>query len=155
MPNQNGPINWGTLISAGTLLAILVAAFWTIVQTQFGYIEKDKERISQQVIRTDAAIAAQLSKLKDDTDARFLVLRGRLEGFIDKRVADEVFKQHEARNVAEFETIKRQLQLIEQTRPTTGELKGTAESLTLGLSEVKERIRNLELRLIPQASPSK
>ncbi len=151
--NAEGVSNWSVLISAVSLGVVLVAAFWTIVQTQFSYIEKDKEIIRAQLVRADNSFDTRLVKLSDAVDARFLVLRGRLEALIDKRLDVNEFKQFESRAVSEHETLKRQLLLLEQTRPTTGELSGTSKALEARIQAQEERVRALELRLIPQAAP--
>jgi hypothetical protein len=135
--NDKVGINWATLIAAAGLGVILVGGFYGIVQTQFAYIDKDKE-----------IIRAQLTKSQDDVARQFKEIK-------DQNVQQVEFRQFEARVLADIETVKKQLLLLEQTRPTTGELSGTAKALEARITQQEERMRGLELRLIPQSPPTK
>ena len=125
--------NWPTLIAATTLGLALVGGFWMVVQTQFTYIEQDKRIIRQDLERAQSLVQVQLKDV----------------------VQRNEFAQFEARILADLDTIKKQLQLLEQTRPTTGELSGTAKALEARITGQEERVRGLELRLIPQSPPAK
>ncbi len=136
-PGKNDDINWGTLISAAALGVVLVGAFWTIVQTQFGYIEKDKE-----ILRT------QLQRSQDVVGQKFGEIHSEFERRRSLHVEIVEFRQFEMRILGDLDTLKKQLLLLEQTRPTTGELSGTAKALEARIQQQEERMRSLEQRLL-------
>ncbi len=132
--SSNGSgVNWGTLIAAVMLAVALVGAFWTIVQTQFGYIEKDKETIRGELVRSLANIQSQFGEGRAALEARRALSVEQVE-----------FKQFEASILRDVATVKQQLLLLEQTRPTTGELQTAARGLEGRIDQQERRLQNLE-----------
>jgi predicted phage gp36 major capsid-like protein len=138
-PASNG-ISWTTLISAVGLGFVIVGALWTIVQVQFAAIEKEKEIIRQELVKSGEEVRDQFKRVEDSFDRRRAL-----------NVEQVEFRQFELRILNDINVLKEQLRVLEQTRPTTGELSGTAKALEGRIVSQEDRLHSLELRLIPQA----
>src|SRR3990167_7481625 len=126
--NGNVPrINWSAVISFGMLLLVIVGAFYNLafipVRERFDAIEKRHSDINDTFIRIQSSL-----------DARRLEFPTQLE-----------FKQFEGRVLDRIELIQKQLLLLEQTRPTTGELSAFGKSNEINVTKLEERIRSLEI----------
>lgn len=142
--NGRLPISWPSLVSTLGLALALVGGFWGITQTQFssmyGLIQENKasqERILQAVradsLRNDTELKAELQFLRQQ--------------FISRRpefVGQPEFHQFQKAITDRLERIDKQLQSIESTRPTTGELQNTARALDSQVNRVEERVRVIE-----------
>jgi hypothetical protein len=135
--NGNGDpqLSWGTVISMVGVVAVLFGGSWAVFQTQFGYIEKDKEVIRQELVRSLTGIQSQFKSVSDDFDRRRLL-----------NVEQVEFKQFEARYEKEVADIQQRLSLIEQTRPTTGELRGISENADKQINRILNRLDQLEAK---------
>jgi len=76
---------------------------------------------------------------KDDTDIKseILILR---KGTIERSEFDQLTLATRDR----LDKLDKQLQLLESTRPTTGELQSTSRALDSQVNRVEERLRSLE-----------
>lgn len=153
-PNGASGISSATLISALGLAVILFGAFWTIVQTQFNSLDKSNEIIRQQLNADKIAAEQKLSVYKSDVESKFARFDQELEHRRGLNVEQVEFHQFEKRLLDLTTVLRQQLLLLEQTRPTTGELQTAAKGLEARILNSEERLRGLELRLVPQAPPT-
>ena len=70
MPPRNGSqppqLTWANIVMTIGTAAVLSGAAWTLFQTQFGYIEKDKENIRWQVNQRTTEINSRFDRLLDE-----------------------------------------------------------------------------------------
>jgi len=97
--------SWATLISGCALIFVVVGGGWTLFQTQFNYIDRDKENIRAELGRREAEIKDQLKAIQTELDhrrAEFMYVRE--------------FSQFEKRMDSEIDAIKKRLSVIEQQK---------------------------------------
>jgi len=144
--NNNGAvsISWQSIVATLALGLTLAAAGWTLFQTQF---------TAQDRIMSDnkASHERMLTNLRRDTEsydsalrAELLFLRNALITQRNEVVTQPEFKQFFQSIQDRLDRVDKQLQLLESTRPTTGELQSTAKSLDSQVNRVEERLRLME-----------
>src|ERR1700720_3446486 len=120
--NGNSGLSWVPIAALVTIIGVLFGGSWTVSQNQFGYVEKDKEILRQQLVKSQSDVQAQF-----------------------KQVVEQVeFKQFEYRMDAQIAEIQQRIALIEQTRPSAGELKGVADSANQQINRILDRLDRLE-----------
>lgn len=160
MPN---PFSWQAVFGFGSLFFIAVGTsgggLWAISQTQLTGLRNEMQiqiaastliveqlrreqsagdkRISDELTRRETEIKAQLKSIQDELDRRR-----------NEFVTQTEFKQFEGRALSELDTVKKQLTVLESTRPTTGELSGLSKNLETRLDRIESRVRQMEQDLI-------
>jgi hypothetical protein len=119
---------WGGL----TAVAIL-AGSWTVFQTQFSNIA-DQQKI----------IRDELTRRSTDVDLKFQRLDAELLHHRDIYVEQYQFKQFLTGLDKRISIDEERLHEIESTRPTTGELRGIAESADKQMARILDRLDRLE-----------
>lgn len=150
---------WQSAVAFGSLLFIAIGTVTTVFQTQ---LSASKEQAQLQ----DAALASRLELIRrtnQESDARLSGELGRRENEIKaqiKAIQDELdrrrvefvtqreFKQFQARAIADLLTIKEQLRVLEQTRPTTGELSAISKIVAEQTIRLDERLRQVEQNML-------
>lgn len=102
---------WPIFLSAGSLIAVVMGGIWKILQSQFTYLERESERLHEEQLRRDNSVQEAIRTIQKELDSR------RVE-FMHV----DTFNQFEQRVLSDITTLRLQLSVIEQTRPTTGEL---------------------------------
>jgi hypothetical protein len=137
-------VSWTTVISAGAFMAVLIGGGWTVFQTQFSsqaaQINENKQLIEQSVRLLQAQIDRRVGELERRDDA-----------LTAKALTQAEFKQFEANVLAQIEGLRRQIAILEQTRPTTGELQAANRSSQDTAARLEERVRSLEQYLLGQS----
>ena len=146
------------MIMTGTLLSMAFGAGWTLMQNQFANVDKAieaRDRLYQAFEKSIIATTAEnratgiangnrlSQELKDLTDEFHNEMRHNLVGQAE-------FKQFEARQ----DSVLRRLDVVETTRPTTGELKGTADGLSRSVDVLAARFTQIETRAFDSARTS-
>ena len=139
--NGPGQLTWANIIiTVGfvlTLVATMGIAGWTLFQTQFAA----QDRLIQEIRSSSERMIGNLRRdmQKDDTDIKseILILR---KGTIERSEFDQLTLATRDR----LDKLDKQLQLLESTRPTTGELQSTSRALDSQVNRVEERLRSLE-----------
>jgi hypothetical protein len=154
--NNGLAVPWSTLISTMAFGVVLAGAGWSLFQTQFSsqaeIVKQNKEAAERMITNLRRDLEAR------DTDLRseFQFLRNRLITVQNELVHEKEFKEQDRAVRDRLERLDRQLQALEVTRPTTGELQSTARALDSQVNRVEERVRQLEtfIRGAPsQAAP--
>ena len=145
-PPTNGrlPISWSSLVSTMALALALVGGMWGVTQTQFSSMYSIIQENKQASERLLGAIRSDQQRADNDLKTEQQFLR---QQFINRRadtVGQDEFKQVLMGFRDRLDRIDRQLQSLEQTRPTTGELQSTARALDAQVNRVEERTRQLE-----------
>jgi hypothetical protein len=134
-----GPLTWANLISSVAVIGVAAAGGWTLFQSQFASMEKSiaiQAKINEENARL---LAEEFRRFQDASEKdRYDVHLELRHDFIRK---DE-FNQFEQR----LESIQKRLDIIEQTRPTTGELQSTAQAVGHQLEFVQKQLDLVESR---------
>ncbi len=114
-------------------MLVVVGAFWALafgpIQDKFGQAEKRDDQMRADMLRIQIELSTEIRRI----DSELLLRR-------DVFVGQPEFKQV----VNRLETLGNRLQVIESTRPTTGELSAVGSSTKDSLSVLESRIRALE-----------
>jgi hypothetical protein len=143
--NSNGPsVSWSSVVSTGAFLTLLVGGGWTIFQTQFS-------SMSAQIVENRIAVEKATMLVQSQMDRRFGELEKDSDYLRTNRVATNEFNQFQGNVAGQIETLRRQLAVIEQTRPTTGELQAANKNSQETANRLDDRVRYLEQYLLGQS----
>ncbi len=135
--NGNGSYNWQTLVSTGTLIAILAGGGWALFQSQLQGLARELE-ITR--VQGRDALAAHLHD-RERTDAEVANRFQRIsDEIVQRRVPQAQFDEWQHRVLDSTEVMRHRLDVIEATRPTTGESQGVINSL-------KERVEDMQRKV--------
>lgn len=129
----NPELTWANIIGTIAAAAILAGAGWTLFQTQFNYVEKNTSLVRETLERRDGEINSRVVKIEDE-------LRSRRELFIDQKM----FDQYQLRIDNSVKVLTDRLNVLEQTRPTTGELQALSKNANEQITRILERIDRIE-----------
>jgi len=124
-------------------MALLTGGGWTIFQTQFTAQNAQIYENRQIIDKTAALIQAQIDRRAADMDRD-------IKGIKATEVTQAEFKQFEASIFGQIDTLRRQLSIIETTRPTTGELQAANKNAVDTTARLEDRVRYLEQYLLGQ-----
>lgn len=142
------------IIIAGTAVIVATAgALWAISQTQLGALkelmftelkgseERDKIIREEQL---DAAkrLAEELTRRENEIKLQIKVIEDELDRRRSEFVGQKEFATYRDGRARELETIREQLKVIEQTRPTTGELQATGQAQRDELRAISSALRD-------------
>lgn len=120
---------WGIAGIVITTVTILFGGSWTVFQTQFTNIAEQ-----QKIIRDD------LARRSIDVDTNFQRINEQLLHHRDVYVEQYEYKAFNAALQKRLDIDEQRLSLIEQTRPTTGELRGIADNADKQISRILDRL---------------
>jgi len=120
---------WGVV----GVVAILFGGSWTVFQTQFSNIDQ-----GQKIIRDE------LARRSGEVDSKFTALDAELLHHRDVYIEQYEYRAYARALEKRLDTIEQRLALIEQTRPTTGELRGIADSADKQIQRILDRLDKLE-----------
>jgi hypothetical protein len=188
MADGNGVTKWISGLAA-SLVVVTLGSMLTIQQTLFAEVYRTIERLRLDTDERRSDVKASITTVRAETEAndarqsaelarRESEIKGQI-GEINKELdarrtqfTDErEFKEFSERILADLATIHAQLILLEQTRPTTGELQATAaglekrvqigetaiatrattEQLSIAIASLTARIEQLYRIAIPEA----
>jgi len=133
------------LISTLAFAVVIAGAGWTLFQTQFvsqsEIIKQNKEAAERMI----GNLRRDLEARDNDLKSEFSFLRNRLITIQNELVHDKDFNQYDRGVRDRLDRLDKQLQALEITRPTTGELQSTARALDSQVNRVEERIRQIEI----------
>lgn len=137
MPGSTPTSNiWGGL----TAVAILFGGSWTVFQTQFSNTAEQQKIIREQLDKRSEQVDQNFkdeNRKLERVDAELLHLH-------DVYVEQYQFKQFLTGLDKRISIDEERLHDIESTRPTTGELRGIAESADKQISRMQDRLDRLE-----------
>lgn len=127
-PGRNGgpQITWVNIIATLALLATVAGGAWLLFQQQFTNIE-------QQTRQAVADLSSQIRETRTES-----------ERLRDRAILRDEHKEFVKRMDDSLVELSKRLQVIETTRPTTGELQSSTQSIKDQISEIKDRLRFLE-----------
>jgi len=120
-------VPWTTLTSVGMLLLIIVGAFWALA---FGPIQDKFTSDDKRIMKLEEA------------DRRIQLVLDQRRGEFPTQFE---FIQFEKRVTERLDLIQKQLLLLEQTRPTTGELGAIAKNNESLVGKIEDRVKSLEI----------
>ncbi len=135
---------WAALVSSAALFITLAAGGWVLFQTQFN--------AQYEIIKENRnSLERMQSNLRRDLEAADIDLRQELirirEALVRRRgefVEESAFRQFSTSIRDRLDRLDKQLQVLEATRPTTGELQSTARALDTQVNRMEDRVRGLE-----------
>ncbi len=135
--NGNGSASWQTFVSVGTLLALLAGGGWALFQSQLQSLSRELDLSRSQ---SDKALAAHLhDRERADNEITERMQRIAVE-ITQRRVPQAQFDEWQHRVLDSTEVMRHRLDVIEATRPTTGESQGVINSL-------KERVEDMQRKV--------
>jgi hypothetical protein len=145
---SNGPsLSWGTVVSTIGLFVVLFGGQWVLTQQSINtvYTVLADQKTTQ--TRRDERAEKGIEDINRELGARKDIFR-------DEFVGRNEFKEFSARILAEFAIMNRQLDVLQQTRPTTGELQAINSYVREQTSRMEERIRAIEQNFLQRNVPS-
>ena len=145
MEAKNGlAVPWSTLISTMAFGVIVAGAGWSLFQTQFTaqaeIVKQNKESAERMITNLRRDVEARDGELKSE----FNFIRNRLITIQGELVTEKQLKEFDRGVRDHLDRLDKQLQQLEATRPTTGELQSTAKALDNQVNRSEERLRALE-----------
>ncbi len=133
--NNNGSISWQHIVVLISIGGLAIGGLWAVSQTQLTALEK------QTLARVDALkdLADIMRRENDVIRTSILSIQSELERRRGEFLGQSEFKQFEARMRDIDEIFRSRLQILEQTRPTTGELSGVLKALELQTKDILAR----------------
>lgn len=119
-------ITWTAIVMTTALLLTAASGAWVLFQSQFANMEKQSTAANQNVDR----------RIDENTE--------NIDAIRHAAISREEHVEFVKRLDHEIGTINDRIRIIEQTRPTTGELASIVQSNKEQQQEVKERVRSLE-----------
>jgi polyhydroxyalkanoate synthesis regulator phasin len=153
-----GALTWANLISLVAVLFVMAAGGWSLFQSQFASVsstialqakanEEAARTLASQLIRSQDGFRTEIKDLYDELKSRIADIHGELRHDF---VSVNEFRQFEAR----LDSVQKRLDVIETTRPTTGELSSTATAVGKQVEFVQRQIDLLESRQSEMARTS-
>jgi hypothetical protein len=121
------PTIWLMIFAAATLVSVLAGAGWKVFGSQL-------QALKDQIDRMDKESIQLASTLRHEQEIREKEVKEQIE----KRVSDSEFKQFEKRS----DSLEAQLNILQATRPTTGELKAEANGLSARITLLEQASLN-------------
>jgi hypothetical protein len=126
------------ILSFGSLILLAFGAMWTLMQTQFMAVDKEIDLSNKAVAELVRINRISLEGLSND---------------IHNELRHDVVGQPEFKQFSDrLDSILKRLDIVEATRPTTGELKGTADGLDRSVQVLVARVIQLEQKLYDLSS---
>ncbi len=133
---SNG-INLQVIISIAGLILILFGGGWTLFQTQFSYIAKQVEDV--RFIANDNS-----TRLAHEQEVREQAITSRLQAIQADLIRDRQdyinqaqFASWQSRVTDTIEVLRKQLSVLEATRPTTGEIQAAIRAIEARLNSLE------------------
>lgn len=159
MPDDRNPSIW-QIVLGGVAVAIATigsmgTALWAISQTQMASLKElvaaqtsslnERLKIVQDAeASTDARLAAELSRRETEIKSQMKAIQDELDIRRREFLNEKEFTQFQGRIIAELSIIKDQLKVLEQTRPTTGELQATNSALRDRIDRLYAQIGSID-----------
>lgn len=149
---SEGPrVAYGTIISTFGLIVAIFGGIWAVNQSQLTNIDNQiksehaqfqqlfanvREELARRENELRAELARRENELRDinskqdfSNSTQFKNIQDEFDRRRDQFTQQQEFKQFQSRVLATIDTMQRQLAVLEQTHPTTGELKATTDAL--------------------------
>jgi len=124
---------------------VVAGAGWSLFQTQFSSQAEIVKQNKEAAERMISNLRRDLEARDNDLKGEFQFLRNRLITIQNELVHEKDFNQYDRGVRDRIDRLDKQLQALEVTRPTTGELQSTARALDSQVNRVEERVRQLEI----------
>lgn len=136
-------------------IGVMGGALWAISQTQLASLKElvtsqydavdSKLRLVQDSAKqVDERLAAELSRRETEIKSQLKVIQDELDRRRHDFLSEKEFTQFQGRIIAELVVIKEQLKVLEQTRPTTGELQATSQALRDRIDKLYIQITSID-----------
>ena len=135
MATSSGPpqLTWANIIGSIGAAALVAGAGWTLFQTQFNYADRNTSLVRESQEKRNDEINRRFDKIESE-------LLTRRELFIDK----STFDQYERRIDGATKVLIDRLNVLEQTRPTTGELQALSKNSNDQVTRILDRLDRIE-----------
>ncbi len=155
-PNSNSnALSLPVVIAALSLLFVLIGgigtAIWAVSQSQLNSLTDKVKENKDSFERNDEAIRRMVERRIADLTAELAFQRTRIIDGRKEVFGQDEFKQFEVRVSSELDVIRKQLAVLEQTRPTTGELQAASRNSQDTATKLEDRVRALEQYLLGQS----
>lgn len=145
------------IVPLGTLLLMAFGGGWTLMQSQFANVERGVDSSIKQFEalnkNTRDLVDLDRSQFRNAVDRLTQDQRNLLDELKTRTTDIHTELRHDVVNQTEFkqfsdrlDAILKRLDIVEATRPTTGELKGAADGLERSFSIVNSRVIALEAK---------
>lgn len=141
MADNNGAsqVPMAFIVPLGSMLALAFGGGWALMQSQFANVERSIDATRTQLTANLDRTVNDNLKLSNSVDVRVTEIHTEL---LHDVVRQNEFIQFEQR----LDSVLKRLDIVEATRPTTGELKGTADGLSAQFATLNARVVQLESR---------
>lgn len=162
------PLSWQSVFGFGSLFFVAVGTagtgLWAISQTQLGGLRNEMqiqnnalsaniEQLRREQISGDKRLSDELTRREAELKGQLRIIQDELDRRRNEFLNVAEFRQFEKRVIAELDTIKKQLTVLESTRPTTGELGGLGKTMELRMDRIEERVRQIEQNSLMRSAP--
>jgi hypothetical protein len=152
----NSPhLTWTNIIMTLGFLAAMAGALWTLLQSQR---ENDRAYVTSQIAASNerdnlrtAEIIRGAERSRDERmgmKEELKILREAIDAHRLIYVQTSEYREQARRLDERLDLISKQLQVLESTRPTTGELQAANRNSEAAMARQEERIRALEQYLL-------
>jgi len=135
------------LVATVALFCVMIGGGWVIFQTQFSSVATTIAENKSAADRMTGRNRSELEQMDKEIKKELQFLRERLIHRRTEVVGIAEWQQFQKGQLDRLDRIDKQLQLLESTRPTTGELSAASKSADQNIQGALERIRALEIYL--------
>jgi len=139
--------NWGTVISASAVMIAVLSGGWGLFQTQLGGLEKEINQIRLHADKSDDDLRVELVRRETELRDAIRAIVTELERRRNEFPTQFEFRQFEKNMESRMTLTQKQIEILEQTRPSTAELQKVTVSTDAQLNRIEERVRQLEIYL--------
>jgi hypothetical protein len=142
---NGGPqLSYATVISALAFAASVVYGAWALNQSQLANVNAQIDLLRKDTSERASVLAAELTRRESEIKASLYILQSRVDRIPAEYVATQEHKEFKERLLEDIGGLRSQLSVLEQTRPTTGELSAVSVFVKDQASRLEERVRQLE-----------
>jgi hypothetical protein len=151
--NSSPHLSYATIVSTLAFAASVVYGAWALNQSQLANVNAQIELLRKDTSDKAAVLAAELARRENEIKSSLYTLQSKLERGPAEFVAVQEHREFKDRLLDDIRGLRAQLNVLEQTRPTTGELSAVSLYVKDQTARLEERVRQLEQNSINHAMP--
>jgi hypothetical protein len=151
--DSNPHISYATIISALAFAASVVYGAWALNQSQLANINAQIELLRKETSDKAAVLAAELARRENEIKISLANMQSKIDRGPNEFVPVQEQREFRDRVLDDIRGVRAQLNVLEQTRPTTGELSAVSLYVKDQTARLEERVRQLEQNSINHAMP--
>jgi len=152
---SNNGISWTGLLTAFSFMGSVVYGAWALEQSQMAGISKEIAQLREDVSAKDIRLAAELAKREQEIKVNIVTADSEIKKTVNDIQNELDRRRDQFANIKEFDELKarlldnvdilrKQLTVLEQTRPTTGELQAVQTYVNSQNTRFEDRLRAVE-----------